>query len=252
MVDQTVRKVVAGSAIGAVTSCVAITVVGILAIPEAQRSPWFWPRMAWVNVLTVIAWIALTLFFAQISRRVRKIEGFGGVAPTVTYFLLYFVVIGYFGVFVSSYILKNWEWQIASQIYNAAGLIVSAVLLYFSWLGATADAAHPGPGIAPPSLLARQLEQVESLLEQGLGRAQTAELTRQLTRLREFIKYSLPDVGPLATGALYARFAQDAQLLIDDLGLAARGERQLDAATCAARAQTLLSSAAHCADRLKD
>jgi len=250
MADPVLKKVVAASAIGAVASCAAIAGVGLLAIPEAQRSPWFWPRMAWVNVLTIIAWIALTIFFAQISRRVRRIEGFGGVAPTVTYFLLYFVVSGYLGVFMSSYVLDSGAWEVASQLYNTAGLIISAVLLYFSWLGATADATRPPDGVAPPSVLARQLRQAE--LRLGQGSASAPELARQIQRLREFVQYSLPDLGPFAASETYVRFAQDVQVLIDDLGSAARGEPRPGAETGPARVENLLSSAAHCAASLKD
>jgi hypothetical protein len=205
--------------VGFTTTSLAIIVVPLVLVHAADRSEYFWWRIAWADFLAILAWSSLGgLVYA--SKAVRSMPRIAGVAPAYDLVILPYAVL-------SSALLVGFAWldptdgpnriHMAVQVVLLASVIIVAALLYlaahFAAIRSPQDARmdHGTRSVRHPFDLAAQLRSEEDRFATPGSSGAISEVDRNLHQalksLREKITYSLEGVAGVEDDPEYGKLA---------------------------------------------
>ena len=212
--DVVARKVFVSTTSATMVTCLALASAAVIAIEPSDRGSHFWSRLVWASTLIALGWIALGAFFLQISPAWRKANRIGGIVPGIAIVILFFVASCLVGTVVSIFFGLPGKWEVIFNISRAAVMVLTIILLYLSWLGATSGTEPVPAGVSSPASLGTELVVVEGLLRARISAAVNEEEAISLTTLsgtvkalREQVQFSLPTVGPISASIPFRDFS---------------------------------------------
>lgn len=207
--------VVVAAGIGCFVTSLSIIVIALTWIEPADRSEYFWQRIAWTVFLVALAWAYVGGFFSLLVRRHRSVKGWGAILPGLGVAIFLYVASSLLLMSLAAFWPRAHSWEVASQVYKTAGLVVVLIFLYFSWAAGVADTDPIPEGVPTPRSMTAMLSKADRSLAAhmrlGAGDGSGAvleQLAGCLRNLREQIQYSIPHVGRIGAENSYFAFAQ--------------------------------------------
>ena len=205
--------------VGFITTSLAIIVVPLVLVHAADRSPYFWWRIAWADFLALLAWSSLGgLLYA--STAIRSMPRIAGVVPAYD-----LVVMTYAALSFALLVCFAWldptdgpnRIHMAIQVVLLASVVIAAALLYLPAHYATVRTSHDASGdqgtrsVRRPFELAAQLRSEEERFatpgNSGAIFDADRSLHQALKSLREKITYSLDGVAGVEDDPEYDKLA---------------------------------------------
>lgn len=222
---------------GCVTATVCAT-LPVLLTDSTSRSEYFWPRVAWTDVLVALLWISvwktLPSRAASDSKDVRH-----GVAPALGLSVTAFCIVSFVLMMAHAFLPEgtfSGKAHLVGQVVSGAALLVTIALLAVNRASAVAPEQSQETA-TPPAVLVAKLQTVESMV----SNASTTTLSEGLKRLREKVAYSLTRGGAIRAIDDYRRFALDVDRLCEEVLEKSSQVEELDPATFENRIKENLS-----------
>ena len=226
-----VTGVIVATAIGFIVTSVAIMMLAVTWIDPSDRSEYFWRRTIWTEFLLALVWAYVGGFFSLLLRRHRSVKGLGAILPSLGVAIFFYVGSSLLLTMVAAFWPGANSWELVSQVYKAAGLVVVLIFLYFSWAAGVADTEPIPPDISTPHALAVLLRKGEFAFRTRKQANDDADLTGELEEvalglkaLREWIEYSIPHAGRIGAESRYLTFGHAVEQLSDDCLQLAAGD----------------------------
>lgn len=202
----------------AVTS-IAILALALTWVDSAERSEYFWQRVIWTEFLAGLVWAYIGGFFSLLVRKNRSVKGLGAILPGLGVAIFFYAGSSFLFMMVAVF-WPGGSWELVSQIYKAAGLIIVIIFLYFSWAAGVAETEPIPAGVLTPNELAVLLRRGENALQikhsycveaDLMGRIDTLRLA--LKALREKLEYAIPHAGRIGGDACYVTLSGEIEKL---------------------------------------
>jgi len=251
--------VLIATAVGFVVTSIAFVMLVMTWIDPSDRSEYFWRRIIWTEFLVGLEWAYVGGFFSLLLRGNRSVKGFDAILPSLGAAIFFYVASSLLLMIVAAFWPGANSWELVSQLYEAAGLVVILIFLYFSWAAGVTDTEPIPPGISTPhalaalvrkgegALLARQTSNADAELTEGLE-----VLALGLKALRERIEHSIPHASRIGEESSYLAFSRVVKQLSDDCLQLATGK--LDVAgiqICIRRVNDLKNEIQHIVQSLR-
>ena len=160
------RGVAIATILGFAATSTAIIALALMWIDPADRSEYFWRRVIWTEFLAGLVWAYVGGFFSLLVRKNRDVKGLGAILPGLGVTIFFYAVSSFLLMMVVAAFSPGGEsWELVSQIYKTAGLVVILIFLYFSWAAGVAESEPIPPGILTPYQLATLLLRGENALQ---------------------------------------------------------------------------------------
>ena len=223
--------VIVAAGIGFTVTSIAIVMLAVTWIDPSDRTEYFWRRLIWTDFLLALAWAYVGGFFSLVIRKNRSVKGLGAIMPGLGVAIFFYVGSSLLLMMVAAFWPGANSWELVSQVYKSAGLVVVLIFLYFSWVAGIADTEPIPPGISTPHELAVLLGKAEGVLLPRFTPNTDAyvtsgfeELALGLKALRERIQYSIPHAGRIGSENSYFAFSRAIDQLADDCLQLATGD----------------------------
>ena len=212
------RALASSAAVGWIITALAVLLIAPLAVPEADRTEYFWYRVAWTEVLCLLCWGSLCIYLAAPSSPSDSRSRFGGIVPSVCaitggYALLSFAAM-LVHAFTSSTDTSDRAHSIV-QVVLLASAGVCVALLSITRAAATSGLALGGTGLPSPQQLHDRLAMLESAIRETRRGREARELAHEIKSLREAIQYSLSECSSLSQSTDYSDLCSQLQGLCD-------------------------------------
>jgi hypothetical protein len=195
---------------GYLLAALAVLGIGMVLVPEGDRTQASWYRLLWTEVLILLVYLPVFSFFNAADSDDAHRRATIGVLPGAKIVILFYAFISFSLMMLNAY--HNGEY-FSDRFHLTAQIIITFVmgtiftLMSVSYTTAATGLKKTFPLSNSPNELCDQLRGVEGRLKaRNLG-TDWVPVTQSLKKLRETIQYSLPHVGKIVENPAYREFA---------------------------------------------
>lgn len=196
-----------------ITSC-AVLALPVIALPPENRSAYFWYKVAWTELLSLIVWAYIGGFFWSLFPSSRKPRKLAGILPATG-----LLVVGYAITSFLLVLLCDWPGR-GHWVGQVVLLLVFALLLIFFEfvrIGAALGTEPMPCGVGAPQDLAAMLRYHEDRLWVLPPEVAVRQLSDTIKTLREKLQHSLPDAGLIGQTQEYQEFVRQTEAFCTEL-----------------------------------
>ena len=204
---------------------IAIVMVSILAIglifqDPAYRSDYFWMRLLWVELMTLICFLFTKDYLIKVIFN-ENLKEEGGAMPPFGLAIYVYALISVALVIITSFLPDNdflSKFHLIFQIILFAIFSIVYVLINFALAGALSGTKSTS-GSATPSQLVLKISMFEKKIKNDLLLNYDTQLINAIKKLRETIQYSIPNSGIYLDTVEYQTFALNIESFCEDTKL---------------------------------
>ena len=204
----------------------AILFLALLFVAEENRSPYFWPRVIWSEVLFSIFWGGLSAYFLAASKWGDSSARYGGITLALSFATCTYAILSFVILVAHAYLANSGpadRWHLAPQIILFAGAATTLVFLSVSRAVAADGLSFDHAKGETPKALHDLIAAHETELPNTVV---TIRLRHALKALREAIVYSINEHPSLLELADYRGLCNDVKTLCGALEVLDRATKE--------------------------
>lgn len=197
---------------GWLITALAIVLVAPLFVAEEYRSDYFWYRVLWTEVLSLLFWLSASFYFLVTSAQKDSVTRFGGIAPTVSIVTAVYALLSFSAMVIHAFLSAS---DTANRIHWILQIIFFAVAaLSIVFLSVAREAATSGLAFDnAKALRPKELHDLLAVQETSFRSPVSHELRASIKQLREALVYSLNESASLAELPEYQDLCQEIEAI---------------------------------------
>ncbi len=217
------KRMGAISIFGYIITAVSAIIIPLLLVPGNNRSPYFWLRIIWIEILTALAWGVIGGLLKKIFISKIKLTESSGILPALGMIILGYIGISFLltvgGAFTPDTFISGRYFLIAQILAFVLATVICVFLMH-------ADSASSiGPEAIDNVIASRELclllQAQEDRLSEAKGYSDSHDelekIRNEIKLLKEKFKYSINHAGSFKGNQEYLLLADNIKILCTDI-----------------------------------